>query len=99
MHGETKSLDGIGGGLFRFCLYKYFGQELFAVGAIELDFQKRVFSLKALDNSVGFFEIHRGIEDHLALFFRPFNQLLFVCSRGSSRESKNVDQVSKERSR
>src|SRR5439155_21327014 len=76
MHREAQSLDGIGKGFFCSRLHKDLGKKLFAVGSVELNFHKRVLLLKTRDHRLGFFEIHRGIEDQLSFFLCPINQLL-----------------------
>jgi hypothetical protein len=81
VHGKAKSLDDIRKGLFCSRLRQYFGEELFAVGPVQLYFNKWVFLLEAGDHRVGFLEIHRGIEDHLALLFCSFDPWISACRR------------------
>ena len=76
MHREAQSLDGIGKGFFCSRLHKDLGKKLFAVGSVELNFHKRVLLLKTRDHRLGFFEIHRGIEDQLSFFLCAFDQQL-----------------------
>src|SRR6185503_11784456 len=99
MHAEAKSLNDIGHGPLCSRLHKYLGEELFAVGAVELNFYKRILLLKTRDHHVGLFEIHRGIEDHFTFLFRAFDELLPARGREKLRGYKNEEHSEQRRQR
>ena len=99
VHGEAKSLDGIGKRFFGSRLHEDLGEKLLAISAVELNFYKRILLFETRDHRLGFFEIHRGIKDHFAFLLCPFNQLLSARRCGELRRLKNENHTEQEKQR